>query len=43
VGKPESQKACEGARKRGKEEREQGGEYRVFFLLVFSVFSVPLW
>jgi hypothetical protein len=22
---------------------EKGGEYRIFFLLVFSVFSVPLW
>jgi len=22
---------------------EKGGEYKIFFLLVFSVFSVPLW
>jgi len=24
-------------------ELKKGGEYKIFFLLVFSVFSVPLW
>ena len=24
-------------------ELRKGGEYKIFFLLVFSVFSVPLW
>jgi hypothetical protein len=24
-------------------ELKEGGEYKIFFLLVFSVFSVPLW